>query len=430
MTTEPTKSSEIPILTQVYHPKSRRDNATEFDRSTSLDQKAKDEASSPRVGQNDPTLGITPEFIARVTGHVRPRLEAEITLSVLDSVRDAIKKDLIAELKLEVVKAQSALQTNTINFIDKTKADLKTELPRMYQASAELAQLDLSDKIAEMQIASVTNVDSLLSTVLQTTVQAASEQINAHVETLQAQSCTQITEYINTQTQDFQASLLSEHQANLTAQLNGFFDSSHQQAKQTIEKQIENLSAQALAQVQTDFTEAMPAIYTQTVAEEQTKIISTITDQLSQSLQIIQSQLSDAHQVQLNQQLSAAFETQIEQAKMQVTTHLRDIENAAMLHMQNNLNEAVPTIYNQASDEVKLKFTNDMALESAKVRQDFLEAINADLPMVQAVLAQNINQILALALPELQEDLRKQLTSQLQDLLLNVKFVLPEQQGL
>ena len=69
---------KIPILTEVYQPKP----------SAML-------VSSPKT--DDITL-ITPELIARITGHVRPRLEAEITQSVMISVRDTLRKDLLQDL--------------------------------------------------------------------------------------------------------------------------------------------------------------------------------------------------------------------------------------------------------------------------------------------------------------------------------------------
>ena len=430
MIPEQPKSSEIPLLTQVYRPKSSVEKTSEADSQKKPELIDRAGTILPRFAHTDLNLSITPEFIARITGHVRPRLEAEITASVLYSVSDTIKKAIIAELKQEVVNAQDALQINTNNFVDKTKADLKTELPRMYQASAELVQLKLSDNIATMQTNAISTVDRLLSDILRTTVQAASEQINAHVEALQTDSSVTLAQYINAQTQDFQINLLSDHQANLDQQLNSFFDMSKQQAEQSIHAHAETLSIQTNERLQADFTQKMPAIYAQAVVQEQAKIVGAITDQLTQSLQMFQSQLFNEHQTQLNQLLASNYETHIEQAKIHVYTHLQSIQTEAILSMQNDLSNAVPVIYSQASDEVKLKFIQDMAEESNNVRQQFLEAINADLPNVQTVLAQNINQILATTLPTLQEDIRRQLTLQLQDLLLNIKFVLPSEQSL
>jgi hypothetical protein len=67
-----------------------------------------------------------------------------------------------------------------------------------------------------------------------------------------------------------------------------------------------------------------------------------------------------------------------------------------------------------------------MTAQSLQLRDDFLATINADLPAVQEVMRENIQQILATSLPSLELDLRNQLTSELQDLLLKVKFVLPK----
>ena len=153
---------KIPLLTEVYQPKPS-------------------EAQKP----NDAVL-ITPELIARVTGHVRPRLEAEITQSVLVSVRDALRKDLLQDLQVEIKNAQLALEANTSNFVDKTKADLKTELPQMYQSSADLVFKNLSEKIAGLQTNAITTLDASLTQVTEQSLQVAIEALHSTVAGLQA----------------------------------------------------------------------------------------------------------------------------------------------------------------------------------------------------------------------------------------------------
>ena len=85
-----------------------------------------------------------------------------------------------------------------------------------------------------------------------------------------------------------------------------------------------------------------------------------------------------------------------------------------------------PTIYTAAAEEMRGKFAEEMTTQSTQVRESFLLKVNADLPAVQEVMRDNIQQVLATALPTLENDLRKQLTVELQDLLLKVKFVLPK----
>lgn len=315
------------MLTEVYQPKVKAEHlAEEF---------------KAQASKNDPTLGITPEFIARVTNHVRPRLEADITQAVMDNVRDAIKKDLIKELHAEISKTQIAIESNTSDFIDRTKADLKTELPRMYQASAELAHANLVDKIAGMQTTAITQVDRMLTDVTQTSTQAATSEINTFVETLKTDAITNIQLDLNQALQVFQSESLQQHQAQLNNELNSVYEVIAQMAQENLQQQMQTLQSAAFTQMRTELDTAMPALYT------------------------------------------------------------------------------------AAADEVKAKFVEEMTLQGVQVRESFLSAVNADLPAVQEVLRANIQHILASALPALETDLRQQLTEELQEMLLKVKFVLP-----
>jgi len=313
--------SKIPVLTEVYQPK------------------AKTEQQVNR--QADPTLGITPEFIARVTSHVRPRLEAEITQAVLENLRDTLKKDLIQDLQAEVGKTKLTIEADVSDFVDKTKADLKTELPRMYQASADLVHASLQEKITVLQTSAVTKVDRLLSDVMQSTTHAATAEISTYVEALKTETTERVA-------------------AELTQEMQAFQSTS-------------------LQQQQTQASEALTNVY------------QDISQQANQALQ----------------------------------QHMQTIQNEALAQVRNDLNTAMPDVYAAAISEVRAKFVEEMDMQSLSLREDFLAKMNGDLPSVQEVLRDNIQQILATALPALEQDLRLQLTEELQQLLLKVKFVLP-----
>ena len=102
------------------------------------------------------------------------------------------------------------------------------------------------------------------------------------------------------------------------------------------------------------------------------------------------------------------------------------VQADVLLQINTTFKEAIPSIYAASVDEVKAKFADEMTTQSMQLRDNFLTTINADLPAVQEVLRDNIQQIMAVSLPNLELDLRNQLTAELQDLLLKVKFVLPK----
>jgi hypothetical protein len=421
---------KIPLLTEVYQPKP-----------------SAEPAPKPKPRLDDASL-ITPELIARVTGHVRPRLEAEITQSVLLSVRDALRKDLLQDLQTEIKSAQLALEENTRNFIDKTKADLKTELPQMYQNSADLVFKGLSEKMAALQTGAITNLDTSLTQVTEQSLQVATQALHATVEGLQVETSAQIKHDFNQEMQAFQADALVNHQALLRQEMTDIFEATSHDAKTDLQQQLSALQADALAQMRATFTEAMPSIYSNAIADQQEEIVAQISQNLHQELQAFQTQsisqhqaqLADSigqhqtlfeqsinsHQTQLTQSLANNFESISATAKEDLAERMRVIQADAAEQMRNTLNAAIPSIYAAAGDDVKAKFADEMTEQSQQMRDNFLATINADLPAVQQVMRENIQQILASALPSLEQDLRMQLTTELEELLLKVKFVLPK----
>ena len=406
---------KIPLLTEVYQPKPS-------------------ETQKPKL---DDAILITPEFIARVTGHVRPRLEAEITQSVLVSVRDALRKDLLQDLQAEIKNAQLAVETNTSNFVDKAKADLKTELPQMYQGSAELVFKSLSEKIAVLQTEAITTLDASLTQVTEQSLHVATEALRSTLAGLQAETSAQITHDLNQEMQALQAKSLDHQQSVLQQEMTGIFEATSLEAKADLQQQLAGLQAEALAQMRTTFTEAMPSIYTNAIQEQEEEIVAKISQNLNQELQAFQAQSISqhqtqlaqsisSHQAQLGQSLSSNFESISHDAKDDLAERLRLIQTEAIEQMRSTLNAAVPSIYAAAGDDVKAKFADEMTEQSQQMRDTFLVTINADLPAVQEVMRENIQQILATSLPSLTLDLRNQLTEELHDLLLKVKFVLPK----
>ena len=408
---------KVPLLTEVYQPKPSV-------------------VATPTPRLDDASF-ITPELIARVTSHVRPRLEAEITQSVLISVRDALRKDLLQDLQAEVKSAQLAVETNTSNFIDKTKADLKTELPQMYQSSADLVLKSLTEKIVVLQNTAVAKLDATLAQISESEIQAASEVLVTQIADLQANTKVQLTRDISQEMQAFQTQALGNHQALLRQEITELFEATNQAAKADLQQQLSELQTDALAQMRATFTEAMPSIYTNSIAEQQDQIAAQISQNLNQEMQAFQaesvsqhqaqlSQSISSHQAQLTQSLANNFESISHSAKEDLAERLRLIQADAIEQMRSTLNASIPSIYAAAGDDIKAKFSDEMAVQSEQLRESFLETINSDLPAVQEVMRENIQQILATMLPNLELDLRKQLTAELEELLLKVRFVLPK----
>lgn len=149
---------------------------------------------------------MTADLVAKVTAQVKPRLESEITDFVLE------------ELRSELKKAHSDVISSTQDFVDKTKANLKTELPSMYQESVKLAQVD---------------VDNLKQTTLNETSLA-----------------------IRKEMMDFQAKVVTEHQKQINEALGSIAKRAEDSASEQIgimHSQVGTIQQEAFAKLREEF---------------------------------------------------------------------------------------------------------------------------------------------------------------------------------
>lgn len=465
--------NKIPVLTEVYKPKKSAKSDQPFDDSlvitpelvTKIASQIKpkleaditdqvlavlrSEVNSLREGVassmqdligNAPaggSLEMAYELSEKVTAQVKPRLETEITDFVLDELRGEIKK------------ASEEIIFSTQNFLDRAKADLKTELPTMYQESVKLAQINLADKFADMHVEASAKFDASISDIVDAATQAAQLDVSARV----AQSFEQSIE-------EFQPKALAENEALLEAQL----EQITQTAQQTLTQQLQAFQEEVIVRHQSELNDALHRIR-ETIGESaeqamrtelsvmQEKIMQDHQKQLSESLdgflqtkgeaaekdllqkmQEYQERLRIKHQELMTENMESALESiaqRVEESTLEqigvMHSQVGTIQQETFARLREDFNAEKNTIFGLASDEIKTVLTEQMTAKSQEIRNQFLDQVDGDMPDVQAILQENIHAILSKALPDMESQLREQLTRDLQNLLLTVKFVLPEQ---
>ena len=429
--------SKIPVLTEVYKPK----------------------VEAKPVRQEDPTLGITPELISRVSAHVRPRLEAEITQSVLESLSAFVRKDILKEFQHEIRKTQEEIVSSTKDFVDRTKADLKTEMPRMYQDSIDLAQVNLKEKFSAIEGEAATKFDATLSELAESATQKAVSDVVSQTDKAETDASARILQYIDSEMQIFQKKTLEENQVLLQTQL----DSISQAAQETVTQEIKAFQEKAIALHQAQLSESLAnlqqsisqdakqrlqaelvAIQQTAIGEHQTQLTESLNSLLQTSgesaehdlmdkMHDFQEKLQTNHRAQLDQATEIALQSikdRIEESTQEqvdiMDTQVGSIQQETLAQLREIFNEEKIEIFNATATEIKTTFTEQMAAKGMEVRENFLTLVNGDLPSVQEVLRENIQQILESAIPDLEENLRVQLVAEINQLLLKVKFVLPD----
>lgn len=328
---------------------------------------------------------LVPEITAKVSAQVKPKLEAEITDFVLDELRGEIKK------------ARAEIIASTEDFVDKTKADLKTEMPKTYQKSVDLAEIDLTKKFEGLQADATAKIDEALASVTTITEQ---------IEALQQQLLAQHQSELNDSFRDLQRTVSESMQSEM-----------HEELRVVQDEAIQGHQAQLM--------EALDGfIQIQGEKAENTLI---------QKIQAHHGMLRQEHEELLAKEMAAASESitqRVDESTQEqvdlMYTQVGTIQQETFAKLREAFNAEKESAFNAAAQDVQNAFTNQMTEQSEEVRSQFLAKVNADLPDVQKVLQERIDMMLASAVPDMEGRLKEQLTADLQALLLKVKFVLPD----
>jgi histone H3/H4 len=198
---------------------------------------------------------------------VRPRLEFEITEFVLE------------ELKSEIKKAHNNVIDSTKSFVDKTKADLKTELPQMYQESVKLAQGDIKslkktvlDEVlmatrkgmAEFQESIVREyqqqINETLAAIGKRAEEIASEQIgvmHSRVGTMQQEAFTKLKQEFVVEKETILSAATDEIKTTFSSQINDGQEKLKESIEASLNKAIPDMESRLRAQLVTELQQLL-----------------------------------------------------------------------------------------------------------------------------------------------------------------------------
>ncbi len=393
--------NKIPLLTEVYQPKVKPANT-------------KNKAA-------DPTLGITPELIERVTAHVRPRLEAEITTAVLETIRYELKKNLSTDFRPEFDRIQEEIEGNTRDFVDKTKADLKTELPRMYQASAEFVYKELMEKFVALEQNSFEGFDAQVSDRISAATEQVTSQVTTHMQVLQDELKVTLTGQLSDAIEQFKTAAETDAQTQLTETFAELLIAAKEKTSQAFEQQAE---AQ-LKMLQTHLNDVAQKDAEQIEEKISQHLIASdanITEKLSLAEQQIAQRMTSSEEA-LTQRLSVAQEMlaqQMEQAEANVARKLLSSQETAIsthqATLQEMLEEQFQTIQNNATSNLttqlqtfreqtvsshSTQLTREMDLRLAEISQQAEQELSKSLESAKNIALEEMKQNLSSATQKL-----------------------------
>ena len=278
-------------------------------------------------------------------------------------------------------KTQIVIQNNVATFVDKTKADLKTELPSMYQASATQIKNELHQEM-------VTLNDAFTLRIAELQQQALDAKTTFNQEMAESQRL------ISLKLADEETKAVEAVKTKLGAQLPEF----------TL-----NLSNEIETNIQTSL---------------QKSILST-QKALSSDVAAIGETMMTAHRQQLETALAATYQQLMQSTDQTLTQQVDAAKTRALGDLQTSFQASIPQLQQSAGEAVAQEFTNNIYSQGQKIKAELLADLNAELPQVERILNEKIGAILGRELPEMEENMRQKLNDEIRALLQSVKFVLP-----
>ncbi len=274
--------------------------------------------------------------IATIMGENLTQLEKQSRAALLEKLEDEIK-EVRDNLNQQVDEALETRVSETANFvkdsmlsetsalIDKTKADLTTELPALMHSNFEIIQKDMQQKLAEMQDKMVKDVREKVTDSLPELESSMAERVETKLGEVETASVNAISTRLNEQLEELKSGLYAAHKEEVSTQLLQMNENLSNQAKLDISQFVDSLKMESEKALQAKLADTFPVLY----------------EGLSSNLI-----------TNLEQEIVTKAETVNENFKKQLDVDLPEIEATISNKVNAILDEAKPKIRQEINDYV------------------------------------------------------------------------------
>ncbi len=233
---------------------------------------------------------LTPAFFEFVMAQLKPQLEKALAEAALTHQNQTIKQEILGELlpalshefEAHIANSldatQKSLINDTINFLDKAKADLATEIPQMYKARAEIFQADTIEKLEKLQEASIIDLHAEFERLIPQLENSLLEKLNTRLLDLQTATIEKVTDALQQEIDDFHEATLEKMHQDLSRDLPGMYQSIIEQAKRTLADQLSSLQEDASQELGIKMNETLPSIYALASTQIKTDLFAEMSD--------------------------------------------------------------------------------------------------------------------------------------------------------
>ncbi len=236
------------------------------------------------VGSEPPVL--SPAFFEFAMAQLKPFLDKAITEAAIENQKETIKNEILDELRSPLVQqfneetvnaleiTKQSLIRDTGDFLDKTKADLTTEIPKMYQVRAKIFQAELIETYTKLQEQSILQLSTQFERLMPQLEIAMVEKVNGRLLDLQTLAIEKITGGLQEKITDFHQKAIEKIHHDLLHDLPMIYESIVEKANQDLAEQLKQLQEEASQVLSQKMYETLPSIYELASAQIKTDLFT------------------------------------------------------------------------------------------------------------------------------------------------------------
>lgn len=331
------------------------------------------------------SFNVTPELVVEIAEQLRPQIAAEIEKSVVQKLKLEMRQELLEHLQAESANIQKANQAyissalsqqydqhsesitkqqleaeaslkryvgdtianmqqqavdDTIAYVDKARANLATEIPRLMHTNADIIKTDLENTLSQMQAQAASEFNEKFTASLPGLQEKLAEQLQSTLADLQKITVDNATQALEEKTSQLRENIFAEHKANLTQELAAIYKALTQHTQTELSVYLDSLQTQSQQELQQKLGDTFPALY------------QNLSNELAATLKTDFTVLAENAKKDFIQGLSADLPA----AEQALTNKVHEILNIEVLRIEQQMTAGIKAEIEKMIESVRLVF--------------------------------------------------------------------------
>lgn len=373
---------------------------------------------------------LSADLLAEIISQIRPALEDEIGASIAKKfsikMHDELMDSLLSE-SANIQKANQAYLSSALNQqYEQQSAQLVEKFDLIQHTKKEALKQYISDEIARALEDSHRSLTDTINTAILHTQTLLSDKIKHTIDQELDSAIDGAQQAIMENTANF----IDKAKADLATELPSMMHANAAILKADLEFALSQIQAQGITEVESRLTQALPAMeqaltaqLQETLASLEALTVENATHALQDKISRLHEDILSEHQTNLSIELGSVYRGLTQQTQTELSVYLEALQLQSQQQLEQKLGDTFPAIYQGLSNELSATLRNDFLLLAESEKTNFVNALEADLPAVELVLANKVQEILQLELPVIEQKMVASVSTEIEKLIDSVRLV-------